>query len=427
MYIMPKKKSSPVKKKQKSSYLSIFVGLLVVFSIALTGFWFVRKQMLTKELGNIIETEWNAYTADKSNFPGGFAMQVLSPNGDYFVSTGMGEGMTNKHHFRTASVSKTFTAAGIMLLHQRGLLNIEDKIIDVIPGTDKPYISDTSDYAIPYKNDITIRMLLNHRAGVFDISNSAIEVNRFSAANPYVGYNYIQFVESTEPNHTFTFDELVGVVADNQQVYFAPGTTYKYSDTGYSMLGKIIETVSGKPYAEFIRDELLIPNGLLDTRVIVEGSDLDMPFPFTKGFNWKAGEIQEVTRSNMSPHVAEGSVMTTPRDLALWGKKLFAGQAGLTKETVQMMIDGCSNMGAEGTSVGKYGLGIICKGSWYGHNGAHEGYLSNMMHDINTGVTYVIFTNTWDCSTCETGLDSLMHELLKMDEISGKVLRKLGY
>jgi len=424
---MPKRKSSPVKRKQKKSLPPLIIGFLVVIGIMFFGCWFIRKQVITNELGNIIRGEWNAYTMDKPNFPGGVAMMVLSPKGDYFISTGMGEGMRSNYHFRTASISKTFTAAGIMLLHQQGKLNIEDKITDLIPGSDKPYIPDTSDYAIPHKNEITIRMLINHRAGVFDIANSVVEANGFSRGKPYVGNNYLRFVEATEPTHTFTFDELVGVVADNQQSYFVPGTAYKYSDTGYSMLGKIIEQVSSKSYAEFIQDELLIPNGLLDTKVIVDGSDLDMPVPFTKGYNWTEEQMEDVTRSNMSPHVAEGSVMTTPRDLALWGKKLFSGQAGLTKETVQMMIDGCMSTGGGATTAVNYGLGLICKGSWYGHNGAHEGYLSNMMHDMKTGVTYVIFTNTWDCATCGTSLDSIKGELLKMDEISEKILHTLGY
>jgi D-alanyl-D-alanine carboxypeptidase len=237
----------------------------------------------------------------------------------------------------------------------------------------------------------------------------------------------LRYVEKTEPNHTFTFDELVGVVAKNQLSFFAPGTAYKYSDTGYSMLGKIVEQVSGKPYAEFVRDELLIPNGLTNTRVVVEGSDLDMPFPFTKGFDWMAGQLEEVTRSNMSPHVAEGSVMTTLHDLTVWARQLFNGRAGLSKETVQMMIDGCMSTGGGATTTGEYGLGLVCKNGRYGHNGAHEGYLSNMMYDTKTGVSYALFTNIWDCTTCATGLDSLKGELMKMDEITDKVLQKLGY
>jgi len=76
------------------------------------------------DLQNILETEWQQFASVNKLPNGGIAMQILSPMGDYFISTGMGENMDNSNHFRIASVTKTFTAAAIMLLHQQGKLNI---------------------------------------------------------------------------------------------------------------------------------------------------------------------------------------------------------------------------------------------------------------------------------------------------------------
>jgi D-alanyl-D-alanine carboxypeptidase len=76
--------------------------------------------------------------------------------------------------FGAASSTKSFTAAGILKLHQQGKLNIDDLITANIPGTNQPYIPNTSGYAIPNKNRITIRLLLQHRAGVFDVTNDEI-------------------------------------------------------------------------------------------------------------------------------------------------------------------------------------------------------------------------------------------------------------
>lgn len=371
--------------------------------------------------------DWNAYTKDKPNFNGGLAMQILSPRGDYFVSTGMGGGMNNMYHFRTASVSKTFTAAAIMLLHQKGFLNIDDTITDNIPGTNNPYLPQTDEYNVPYKNQMTIRELLMHRAGVFDVSNNAIPDNPYSHTQPYVGKNYPLYMEKYDPNHTFTFDELVGVVASNHLSFFEPGTAYHYSDTGYSMLGKIVERVSGESFAEFVSQELLIPNGLTNTMVVVDGSDQTLPKPYTKGFDWADGQIEDVTLSNMSPHVAEGSMTTTPRDLVHWAKRLFSGTAGLSKETVKMMTDACTSTGGTGTTASEYGLGILCNKYGYGHTGVHEGYLSNMMYNPKTDVAFVIFTNIWNCQTCAISLDSLKDESKEMDTITDMVLQKLGY
>jgi D-alanyl-D-alanine carboxypeptidase len=374
---------------------------------------------MKSELSKILNTEWQAYKKDKPNFNAGLAMQILSPKGDYFISTGLPD-VTSAHHFRIASVTKTFTAAGIMLLAQKGLLNIDDKITSNIPGKDIPYLPDTSEYDIPYKKDITIRMLLMHRAGIFDITNNNIPDNEFSHNHPYVGKSYLDYMEEKDSNHTFTFDELAGVNALNHLSFFVPGTTYHYSDTGYSMLGKIIERVSGKSYADFIKDELLIPNGLLNISLPWNGSDQQMPASFIKGYVWMNGKSQEVTKSNMSPHVAEGNITATPADLANWAKKLFNGQAGLSKETVEMMKSGLKkDDGTEST----YGLGIGCSSEMgCGHSGAHEGYLTNMYYDPQTNTTYVMFTNMWNL---QNGLDSLMNEIKAMTEIANKILKKI--
>jgi len=389
------------------------------------------QQLTTKrqaDLTRVMEKEWNTYKKNKPNFKGGLAMQVLSPKGDYFVSTGLGKEASNASHFRTASVSKTFTAAAIMLLNQRGLLNIDDKITDNIPGTGTPYLPNTPEYDVPNKGEITIKMLLMHWAGVFDVSNNPIPDNQFSHEKPYVGQSYISYMEKIDPQHTFTFDELVGVVARNKLSFFKPGLAYHYSDTGYSMLGKIIERVSNKTYANFIKDELLAPNGLNDTVVVTDGADQEMMDPHPKSYYWDGKESFDVTLSNMSPHVAEGSMTTTARDLANWANKLFTGQAGLSKETINQMINACTKTGVEGSAGDyEYGLGILCTKLGYGHNGAHEAFLSNMIYNPKTGVAYAIYTNSWNCQSCSKNIDSLKDELKEMDLVSNKVLKKLGY
>lgn len=376
-----------------------------------------KPEFTKTDLQNILEAGWQAYKSDKPNFTGGLAMQILSPKGDFFISTGMKDGVTNACHFRIASVTKTFTAAGIMLLHQRKLLNIDDKITDNIPGTNEPYVPDTPDYNIPYKNEITIRMLLMHRAGVFDVSNNAIPDNEVSRSEGYAGQNYLDHIFGNDGAHTFTFDELAGVNARNKLSFFKPGTAYHYSDTGYSMLGKIIERVSGKTYPDFIRDELLIPNGLSNTSLPWKGTDQDLPEPFVKGYVWMNGDVEEVTRSNMSPHVAEGNIITTPIDLVNWCRKLLKGEAGLTKETVEMMKTGMTR--DDGTD-STYGLGLLYSPeNGYGHAGAHEGYLTLMYYEPKKDVSYVMFTNMWNC---QNDLESIKAELKSMIEIAEEVL-----
>lgn len=94
--------------------------------------------------------------------------------------------------------------------------------------------------------------------------------------------NYLAFVEESEPEHQFTFDELFGIISENRQVGFEgePGSQYKYSDTGYCLLALIIERVTGKSYEEFITEEFIVPNSLDDTTLPWKGDDTALPDPF---------------------------------------------------------------------------------------------------------------------------------------------------
>jgi Beta-lactamase class C and other penicillin binding proteins len=403
-------------------FIRVVIAGFALMALFFCGRSFAEDDSTRSDIQKILETQWQLYKGDRQNFDGGLAMQILSPKGDYFISTGLGGAISNKSHFRIASVTKTFTAAGIMLLQQKGLLKIKDKVTDNIPGTEMPYLPNTPEYDIPYKKVITIRMLLMHRAGIFDISNNVIPDNDQSKAEPYVKQNYIEYMEGLDKAHDFTFDELLGVNAKNKLSFFEPGTSYHYSDTGYSLLGKIIERVSGKSYEDFIKDELLTPNGLLDTTLPSKGADQKLPEPFVKGYAWMPEKLEEVTESNMSPHVANGNIITTPIDLANWCKKLFTGTAGLTKESVEMMKIGMER--ADGTP-STYGLGILyTPGIGYGHSGAHAGYLTLMYYDPKTDISYCMFTNIWDV---QRDLESIKTELMFMTDTAFRIIKKLGY
>jgi D-alanyl-D-alanine carboxypeptidase len=378
-------------------------------------------QINRQELEDVLTAEWQTFSQGKTNFGGGLAMQILSPKGDYFISTGMGADVDNTWHFRMASVTKTFTAAGIMLLHQQGRLDIDDKIIDNIPGTNMPYVPSTSEFDIPFKDQITIRMLLMHRAGVFDVTNSPFPE---SVPPPLRGQIYTDYVLELDPNHQFTFDELVGVDAEYQlrDPDFIPGSGYHYSNTGYSILGKIIERVSGKSYADFVRESLLLPDGLSNTSVPVDAFDNTLPEPYVDGYVWDGATLTNATVSNMSGNIAEGNIITTPKDLAAWCSNLMHGKAGLDSATVEMMKQG---LPTESTGTALYGLGILYSPSLgYGHNGAHEGYLTLMFYRPETDVCFVLFSNVWDASN---DITSIAKQLDFMGSAANKVLAKMGY
>lgn len=339
-------------------------------------------------LFRMLQSEWTTYLGSLPASAGGVAMYLVTPDNEYFASTGIDHASPDIH-FRAASNTKTFTAAAILLLQQEGRLNIDDTITSTIPGRSEPYIPETANYAIPYKNQITIKQLLSHRAGVFDVTNAAIPSD---CPAPYAGTTYLSHVEATQGlQHTFTFDELVGVVAHCQISLSIPGAEYHYSNTGYNLLGKIIERVSGLSYREFVTQRLLIPNQLFDTSFPVLGSEQSIPSPFAPGYFIGDGELYAKTEDNMSLNVAEGNIISTPRDLARWARRLFKGQAGLSAQTVAQMSECLSDAGEHSC----YGLGIwgVSDPQGKGHSGAHAGYLSVMLHDPSSDMTTIIFSN----------------------------------
>jgi len=345
-------------------------------------------------------------------------MQILTPKGNYFMTTGMGERMDNSYHFRIASVTKTFTAAAIMLLHQQGRLNIDNLITANIPGTNTPYVP----YDIPYKDKISIRMILMHRAGIFDLSNQLIPDTAATHGKPYVGWDYFGYVIAlkNDDEHQFTFDELFGFIVENKLYNFMPTyDTYSYSDTAYCLLGAIIERVSGKTFEEFIRDEFLQPNGFTNTTLPWKGNDRTLPAPYVTGYTWESVTLTDKTLSNMSPFVANGNIISTPFELASWAKRLFTGKTVLTMDTVQMMM---TCLPEKPGSTSKYGLGIDYKPSrGYGHNGAHEGYLTNMYYKPEHDVSYVIFTNVLGNS-----YDLLRLQMAFLDSVTSKIFSEMG-
>ncbi|MCW4017289.1 MAG: beta-lactamase family protein [Candidatus Bathyarchaeota archaeon] len=365
----------------------------------------------TPQLQTLIETQWEQYIADKPDFEGNLAMKISSPKGDFFVSAGLDNDLTANTHFRVASVTKTFTSAAILLLHQEGLLHIDDKITDNIQGRELAYVPDTPDYDIPYKNQITIKQLLGHTAGVFDVSNDPIPDN---ASAPYAGTVYTDYIKELDPDCTFSFDQLVGAAASNQLSYFPPGTNYHYSNTGYSILGKIIERVSGMSYADFVAQRLLEPNGLSETFVPVSGTDQLIPEPFAEGYTYFEGVFYEYTSDNMSPHVAEGNIISTLNNTNRWVSLLYSGKAGLNADMVDLMTTPLLDINKG------YGLGTTnVEGLGYGHNGGHMGYLNIAQYDPETKVAVTIFA--------PINFDALGTEINYLYDLGRAAKQTLGY
>lgn len=348
------------------------------------------------ELQRLVDSLTNYYYTERNITQGGFLIKINTNTGDYFASSGIIPTPDENSHLRLCSISKTFNAAAVMLLHQQGKININDYITGNMPGTNTSYLPDSPDYDVPYKEQITLKLLLEHRAGVFDVTNDPIPA---SVPQPYAGQLYFVYITNLPGNeyHTFTFDEMVGVAATNGLSYFPPGQQYHYSNTGYHILAKIIERASGMTWSEFVEANFFQPLSLNNTSSVWRGNDTIIPSPYIESFFYLNGSTTNTTWQNMSAHVAEGNVISTSADISKWMKLLISGHSGINMSNVDLMKQVIPT-GENGPNA-LYGLGICYIDSLgYGHTGALPGYLLIDFYNPVTGVTVFAAFNFWDYS-----------------------------
>lgn len=397
-------------------YLLIF--LLLIFSFACSDDSTTSPDYTQRfpQIQSMIDSIWNNYLTE-NNISGNFgiAMQISVGNQTKFFKTNFDETITEHSRFRIASNTKVFTSAAIMLLHQQGKLNINDKITDIMPNSTEPYIPNTPDYNIRYKDRMTIKQLMQHIAGVYDIGNDVIPD---TVSQDYKGEDYTIYIQDRKGEfHNFTIDEMIKVIAETQIYYFEPGEDYHYSNTGYQILAKIIEQVSGISYSDFITQELFIPNGLNETTAPWRGDDIQIPEPFIPGYLY-GDSISDVTQKNHSMNIAEGNIISSSADMVKWIKRFIKGEAGVSSSNINIMKD-YSNFPNN-----KYGLGIMHSSeSGWGHNGATIGYLSYCLYNPDTDVAICISTNIWDIRNDFASIYKTIELLSVVCKNSNKILK----
>lgn len=390
----------------KHSFLLLISSLLILINTGCEKTHPVDNH-LQENLQNMLTGHLESYKAQFPDKTIGFGLYVKGPSGNVYASSGFPEKMGENIHFKGASTTKTFTAGAILNLQVKGKLNIDDLITDNIPGTNEPYIPATSEYAVPYKNKITIRLLLQHRAGVFDVTNTDIPdtVNA-----PYAGQRYFQYVlDHQGEDHTFTFAELISVAAKNHLSYFEPGTAFHYSNTGYNLLAVIIERVSGKRYSQFLQDEFLTPLQMKHTTFPYLGTDQQMPAPYLSGWLKMNNDFYEDDKDNLSFAVSEGNILTTPADLANWAYALYGTNKIVNEDLHNQMIDVLPS----GDVNVNYGLGTSTfpEDIGMGHDGVRPAYITVMRYEPKTKSSYVLFCNFLNFDEVKNQVND-MHEMV---------------
>lgn len=190
--------------------------------------------------------------------------------------------------FRLGSITKQFTGAAIALLEQEGKLSLDDPITKFLP--DYP----THGY------DITVAHLLAHTSGI----------------RSYTG---IPGWMATKIKGDMTTEELVDAFK-SEPMDFAPGERWLYNNSGYVLLGAIIEKVSGESYEEFVDQKIFVP---LEMESSYYGAHGRIIHRRTPGYDGGPGEYQNGQYLSMTQPHAAGSLLSTVDDLAKWDRSLY--------------------------------------------------------------------------------------------------------
>jgi D-alanyl-D-alanine carboxypeptidase len=260
---------------------------------------------------------------------------------------------------RIASITKTFVATAILQLIDRGKLALDDKLATYVEG-------------IPNGEGISVHQLLGMTSGIREFMDT--QLRKDFAANPLM---------------PFSPQDVVAVVKRSERE-FAPGEKVSYCDSNYTLLGIILEKVTGKPVAQVINEQVLIPLKLHRTSFPTTTA---MPAPFARGYY--AGddgkeELKDYTFSNPNVPWTAGAMISTLDDLRVWAKALATGVL-LKPETQAVRL----RFGAlaDGSGLSGYGLGVAKFGDFIGHSGVTVGYTTGILYLPDADATLVVEGN----------------------------------
>lgn len=266
------------------------------------------------------------------------------------------EKITPESVFYIASVSKQFTAMGIMMLQERGKLSYDNKIKDVFP-----------DYPAHLEN-ITIRQLLNHTSGLTDT----------------------EYYKLTEPSNKDVLETLM----KQDSLELENGKTFRYSNSGYVILALIIEKTSKKPIDQFFNQEIFEPlemNNTTATKAVAENISNKVD-----GYNLIGSKVDY-----KSSVIGPGGIYSTLNDLEKWNNALNTNKL-ISKKTLNeafkngKLNEGSISINMNGQEYG-YGFGWMPyeqNGKKYvQHDGAVESYRSLIKKNLTDGYDYIFLTN----------------------------------
>ncbi len=261
------------------------------------------------------------------------------------------------------SITKPFTAMAILLLEQEGKLNLSNKLSEYFPD-------------FPKSGTVTIDMLLTHSSGIRD-------------------YHYLSdWVEISKLNKTpsYTIDRVIELTYD-----FEPGTKFKYTNSGYILLGLIIEKVSGLTFDEYVSTKIIEPleltnTGIIDNRKIVKN--------IASGYSSNLRTTEAAEYINYYQPFSSGNMYSTTYDLWKFTMAVMNSKLLPNERTKSIFASGLGSYG--------YGWGIRDYDSLlaYGHLGAMNGFVGGITY-IPDGDYFIAFLTNDDITPRYTVAENL--------------------
>lgn len=308
---------------------------------------------------------------DKPGMPGASVVVIRDGNVVVRRSYGLADAdsatpITPATNFRLASLSKAFTTAAVLLHVADGRISLDDPVSKHLPELPS------------HTRAVTVRHLLTHTSGMWD---------------------YEDFVPDTQAFQVKDADVLRLIAAHAESLYFAPGTEWRYSNSGYALLALIVERVAGERYAQVLQRRIFSPLGM-DNTVAYEAGVSSVAHR-AYGHRVRGDTVRRTDQSNTSAVLGDGGIYSSIDDLVRWDAALAEGTLipdSLWREAITpyRLADGRTT---------EYGYG------WFidrfdghrrqRHHGETRGFTNSIYRFPDDGLTAIVLTNRSDSAPWE--------------------------
>ena len=292
---------------------------------------------------------------------------LVAEKGETIIKKGYGQASiehsipnTSQTKFRICSITKQFTAMAVMMLQEKGLLSVNDRVYKFFPEYQE------------LDKRITIHHLLTHTSGLQYL----------------FGQNFPIMYSKAKHTHEDMFN-----VFKNKPLLCEPGEMWNYSNYGYYLLGCIVEKVSGVTYDEFLKKNIFEPLNMKNTgneknKAIVPG--------LANGYYLNDNDLMHTDYVNMDTTFGSGDIYSTVEDMLIWDQALYNGGL-VSEETLDTIFSSYANSGERGTEDNDYGYGWFIDKKYgrkrISHDGGGLGFITEFHRYINEQVSIIVLSN----------------------------------